>query len=111
MKNKSKGKRLKAKARTTKERTCVRCGCTWTKACPGSCSWLEAYVGVAKLKKEFTIDICTSCLTNHEENILDSVIAAEGRADAARTDADFFKTVVIDWLLSPDNPANQEANE
>jgi hypothetical protein len=34
--------------------TCLACGCTDRRACPGGCSWLE-------LDREIRIGLCSSC--------------------------------------------------
>jgi len=44
-----------------KKRTCIRCGCTDDKACPGGCEWVG---GIA---------VCTACLTAEESELFTSL--------------------------------------
>lgn len=52
-----------------KERTCLICGCTDSKACEGGCSWLRFEEII-----HGTPDICSKCITNAVPECIDLLI-------------------------------------
>ena len=59
-------------AKDPKERTCLRCGCTDSRACPGGCSWIDG-----------EIDVCSTCIDVHDV-VADEVWSERHRQDALR---------------------------
>jgi ParB family chromosome partitioning protein len=60
---KNKARRLKclvaSKKRSFDEPTCVDCGCTLSKPCPGGCSWV-------KINKKTNADKCSACVASKQ---------------------------------------------
>lgn len=99
-------KRSKSKP-VKKERACIRCGCTEARACVGGCNWLERYFDDPTLARKFALDICSACLTVHEDNLLDDLLESHTALRDAKDANDRLQATVIDWLHSPENPANK----
>lgn len=57
-----------------KERACIRCGCTDSRACAGGCSWITRRV-----------DICSACLTPADKPVFQALLSMDQCSDALRS--------------------------
>lgn len=67
---------LRPKVAAAPERTCVYCGCTDSRACPGGCSWVVTW-------QYGHVGVCSACIAPHQpfQQAIEPMIKSQSRRE------------------------------